>query len=176
MEEIKIIQEEFIDSKDIHEAIKAISLKKCQKDQNFILFFRVVIDDDLPSATLTQHQLKELGQIYTGKSVIILLESKNFFKFSLMWKSNDIDFFFKLNHYSKTFVKEDQKIYNFIAAFIERSMRHGHLGKSDLQKKIHTSLSSLNVTQVSIENGQLCLNITLSIVHYWWIIVVMICL
>jgi hypothetical protein len=97
------------------------------KNTEDVLFIKFLIDEDF--GELPGNDMIKLSNDCSGKSIVILLESKEGNRFSIYWKSKDIPFFLVFKPYNETMSMKDRDIYDFIADFLTTCLKLGHLGK-----------------------------------------------
>ena len=92
-----------------------------------VLLIQFQVDEDFGELTTTD--LLKLIQICQGKAVVIYITSKNYDKFSIYWKSKDLQYFLMFKLYDGILPNDEKKIYEFIADFVADSLSRGELGK-----------------------------------------------
>ncbi|XP_070504766.1 uncharacterized protein [Chironomus tepperi] len=96
------------------------------KNSDSVLYIKFLIDDDF--GELTGNDLTKIMDYCNGKSIVILLESKEGQRYSIYWKSKNIPFFLIFKPYNETMTIKDREIYDFIADFLATCLKLGHLG------------------------------------------------
>ena len=69
--------------------------------------------------------MKTFERKFKFKSIVILVAANDGNEFRIYWKSKDIDKFLTL----KSFNQNDQFLYEYVAEFLAKSLRNGHLGE-----------------------------------------------
>ncbi|XP_070494610.1 uncharacterized protein [Chironomus tepperi] len=102
------------------------SLKLELDESTNILVLRFEVDEDF--VKLNMREISDLASKCVEKSVIILLMSKQFRKFSIFWKSKDIKSLLALKTYKERLSEDYIELYEFVTVFLTSSLKKGHLG------------------------------------------------
>jgi len=121
-----------LNCKDLSSVIEFFNTAKITDElkNEDVLFIKFLIDEDF--GELTGSDLSNLANYCSGKSIVILLESKEGHRFSIYWKSNKIPFFLIFKPYDETMSIKDREIYDFIADYLTTCLKLGHLGELDI--------------------------------------------
>jgi predicted transcriptional regulator len=95
------------------------------EESSLIIKFQFV--DILPD--LYPADLQNICSKFHGKSKVLLLVSEKEEKFSIYWKSTEIDEFLELKHTKKLDWESDRSLSDYIAEFLTKSLHNDHLGK-----------------------------------------------
>jgi len=107
--------------------IKALELDKNLQESDDVILAKLHFEDGLND--FISSEMSELMELCKNKSVVILLVSKNFDKFSIYWKSKELDHFLITKPYDDQITKDDAELYDFIAEFLAEELKFGYLGK-----------------------------------------------
>lgn len=122
--------EDFINVDNLTDFLNSDEVENMLQDSKNIFLLRLRIEDASSKPSLTE--LDELARKWSTKLIVLFIANKSCENFSLIWKSNEIQ------HFLMTKVSENNKFYNnlklfeFIAMFLVKSLKRGHLGKSIL--------------------------------------------
>jgi len=108
------------------------SLKEELNESINILLLRFEIDEDF--IDLNSREISDLAFKCLKKSIIILLLSKEGKKFTIIWKSKDIQNLLVLKPYKEKLSEDQIELYEFVSVFLTNSLKSGHLGKILLEK------------------------------------------
>jgi len=92
-----------------------------------ILFLRLQIQDVSRKPSLAE--LDELAIKCSINSIVLFLATRDGKKFYLIWKSNKIQQFLITKIYENCEFFNNLRLFEFIAEFLIKSLKHGHLGK-----------------------------------------------
>ena len=91
-----------------------------------VLLFRLQIKDVSRKPSLTE--LDELAQKCSTNSIILFLVTKDVGNFYLIWKSDQIQHFLMIKLYENCDFFNNLRLFEFIAEFLIKSLKQGHLG------------------------------------------------
>jgi len=103
------------------------SIVSILKDSNKVFLIKLLIGDI--TYNLNPNDLDKLSRRYANNSMVIFLATEKEQKFFLYWKSNKIQHFLMFKIYNRFDYMNDLRIFEFIANFLAKSLRYGHLGK-----------------------------------------------
>ena len=81
---------------------------------------------------LSEDDLKELSGNFKNDSIVIYLTSILSLKFSIHWKSKDIDNLISLKPFTDILSKDDEEIYEEAVEMIANSLNNNQLGESTI--------------------------------------------
>lgn len=77
---------------------------------------------------LKQKYLSTLEQKFKYKSIVILIAANDEKEYHIYWKSKDIAQFLTLKSFNKSFTDNDSFLFEYVAEFMAKSLKSGHLG------------------------------------------------
>ena len=107
--------------------IRMTSLKTGFGDSDDIILIKFEYDNKFED--FTSSEMSMLMNLCNEQSVVIHLESKNWDKFSIYWKSKDLDYFLTTKPYENQITKDDAELYGFVAEFLANELGCGYLGR-----------------------------------------------
>jgi len=117
-------------------------IKTCINKDDFLAFFDMTDEspdvgsslmikfhfvDILPE--LNEVDLQNISKKCNGKSKVFLLVSENEEKFSIYWKSKEIDDLLELKHTKKMDWESSRSLSQYIAEFLAKSLKSDHVGE-----------------------------------------------
>jgi hypothetical protein len=94
-----------------------------------VLLLRFEIDSDFPQ--LSQVDLRELSEKYTGRDVVIILHGNKASKSSIYWRGKEFKNFVALQPFCDEPTEEHQKLYQFIVDFLVQCLSNDQYGMNN---------------------------------------------
>lgn len=116
--------------KDVAESLQyldSVNIKDESNNPEVILLLTIQLDEIFQN--LSQIELQKLSRSCRNKSIVLVFESKSQDKFSIYWKSKEMQNFLILAAYNDTPVVTDRNFYYYLATFLAECLACGHLGK-----------------------------------------------
>lgn len=107
--------------------MKFLKTIKIPPNQQNILKLKINIEEDFNEISTTE--LKKLQKKFKNISILIFITALNDSKFVIYWKSKDIRKVLRLKSFKDNFIENDKCVYEFVAEFLEGTLKKGHLGK-----------------------------------------------
>ena len=138
--------------KNLSEAFKFVKFD----DSKSVLLVETSIEDNF--GKFKPQDLTEINKKCKNKSIVLFLAFKNSSKFSIFWKSKELDHFLFLKPYTDEFTENDKKVYEFIVNVLADSLNCGHLGL-DKRYQISLDTNQVDIFQIADYRGSNLLSI-----------------
>ncbi|KAL7012258.1 hypothetical protein ACKWTF_014721 [Chironomus riparius] len=122
---LEIHKENCRNNQELTDFLKALSELHVRKD---VIAASIQFEDDF--GNFGMNEMEELADLFKNQSIVIHLASRRSFNSSIYWKSKELNYFLMLKSFEEANLGGDEEFYKFIAEFLARSLKVGHLGLS----------------------------------------------